>query len=799
MSSLFGRFLRAPAIDLSVTQAEKGTGEKDTVQTAVEKTPVESTAPDNTKAADVEAVAAGPDPSDASDTDLPDDLRDIPVQVRTTVNFDDNPSEATITFRYFLIVFILIPPGAFISELSQFRTTQASYSVFFVQIISHYLGLFFARVLPAWRVRVPGTSWSFSTNPGPWGTKEHVLVTVTAAQGATSNLASTPIALSQLYYNSPINAAACIFFMWSCVFLGYSYAALARQFLVYDPLYTWPQALMQTSLFENLRSTAADSRTARKAKHVFFGVLIAATLWQFLPEYVFPFVSSLSFLCWVAPHNKIANFIGGGLGGMGFLNLSLDWANISNSSGAGNPMITPFWTSVVMYISFIFGAWVLLPAAKWGKLGAWNHALMSNAIFLRNGTKYPADRIITAGGHFNQTAYDGYGPAYMGLQMRWNNFFDYASFTSAFAWMFLFGWPHIKDAALKIRARLASGQRNAYFHYHDRLNATQRAYREVPLWWFGALFACSFVTIIVILAKGLFFIPIWTFIVGLLVGAACVVPMGWLYALSNFQVAIGSTNELVYGYMVGTSSNHRHPAGASTYGAVAGDAWYRAQYLLQDQKIGHYMHIPPRALFFSQIFAEIIGVPINYGVIQWVLRSKGDYLLGRREDPLHQWTGQALASSNTIAIQYVVIGSKRLFSEAIYAPLKYGYLFGAAAPLVIYAAYRLAPRALQARARFDLWNVTIFASTVATFYGNMTTGNTSRIIVAWVSMYWFYRKHFDVWKRYNYLVAAALDAAFNINMLLIFIIFNSGRAITMPNWWGNNPVSVERCFALGGD
>lgn len=63
-------------------------------------------------------------------------------------------------------------------------------------------------------------------------------------------------------------------------------------------------------------------------------------------------------------------------------------------------------------------------------------------------------------------------------------------------------------------------------------------------------------------------------------------------------------------------------------------------------------------------------------------------------------------------------------------------------------------------------------------------------------MFWFYRRRFETWKRYNYLVAAAFDAGFNIAMLLIFIIFSSGKVITMPNWWGNNEVSVERCFAL---
>lgn len=107
--------------------------------------------------------------------------------------------------------------------------------------------------------------------------------------------------------------------------------------------------------------------------------------------------------------------------------------------------------------------------------------------------------------------------------------------------------------------------------------------------------------------------------------------------------------------MINAVSAHKNPVGASVYSSIAGDAWYRAQYMLQDQKLGHYMHIPPRAVFFSQIFGSFIGVPINYAVIRWVLDKKGDYLNGTLEDLTHEWTGQSLTYSLTIATQYVLI------------------------------------------------------------------------------------------------------------------------------------------------
>lgn len=480
--------------------------------------------------------------------------------------------------------------------------------------------------------------------------------------------------------------------MWAIVYIGYAMAALARQFLLYDPIYTWPYALMQTAVFETLSKSARNSWVARKQKYVFFGALAFITVWQFLPEYVFPMLSSLSFLCWVAPRNPVANFIGAGIGGMGFLNLSLDWANISNQLLI-SPMVVPFWTTVVLTVAFIFNCWILLPAAKWGGLGEWDHKLMSNRIFLENGTRYPAAALITHDLTINETVYQELGPVYMGAQAIWSLFFDYSSYISALTWMALFGYPKIKETVQKLRARAKhTGPESVNDFYTDRLNVLMRSYQEVPLWWYITLFAVSFITIITILACGYFFIPIWTFFVAIITSGLMILPFGWLYSFSSFQVAIGSFNELLYGFMVHATKGHKHPAGATAYGSIAGDIWYRAQYMLQDQKIGHYMHVPPRAIFFSQIFGELIGVPINYGVIQWVLKAKGEYLLGNKTDPLNQWTGQTLANYNALGVQYVLIGSKRFFGQHMYKPLPWAFLYGAAAPVVLYGLHRAFPK-----------------------------------------------------------------------------------------------------------
>ncbi|KAI1820580.1 OPT oligopeptide transporter protein-domain-containing protein [Xylaria intraflava] len=507
------------------------------------------------------------DPVDAdADLEAEDDpeISQIPPEVRRVVSLHDDTTLPTITFRYFLLAIIFVIPGAFLSQINTFRTTYAPYSVFFVQIASNYVGLWLARVLPDRQIGVPFTKWSFNMNPGPWSVKEHVLVTITSASGATSNLAVTPIAVGELYFNERLHPAAAIFFMWSIDATGYAFAALARQLLLYEPAYQWWQALCQTALFETqAKQNKNPSPASRKQFRVFWLVLLGITLWQFLPEFVFPLLSSLAFLCWVAPHNPVANFIGSGLGGMGFLNLSLDWSNVSNYN-AGVPLfLSPWWSQVVLFSSFVLSAWILLPAAKWGGLGGYSHCLMTNRACTADGDAYPVQDLVTASNTFNQTAYAEHGPIYLGVHNLWSIFFDYASYFSAYSWIAFFGASNIKKAYQKFRARRNIPGQGINHQYTDRLNVLMRSYKEVPLWWYFVLFLAAFTSLVTIVALDIIFIPWWTFLVALGTGAVVVVPLGWLYAVSNFQLPIGTFNELLYGTMVQNLNHNRNPIGAS--------------------------------------------------------------------------------------------------------------------------------------------------------------------------------------------------------------------------------------------
>ena len=92
------------------------------------------------------------------------------------------------------------------------------------------------------------------------------------------------------------------------------------------------------------------------------------------------------------------------------------------------------------------------------------------------------------------------------------------------AWMALFGHPHVKSTIQKFKQRQWKGKEESMNdQYSDQLNVLMRSYKEIPLWWFIALFMASFVIIITAIAKGHLCIPIWTYFIAMTTGAVVVI------------------------------------------------------------------------------------------------------------------------------------------------------------------------------------------------------------------------------------------------------------------------------------
>ncbi|KAK1846758.1 OPT oligopeptide transporter [Colletotrichum chrysophilum] len=710
-----------------------------------------------------------------------EEFANIPELVRTVVGFEDDPSLPVITFRSILLSTVFCTIGSTVSQLSYFRTTTAPFPVFFVILASAPLGRLLARILPAYTV--PLGRFSFSLNPGPFSIKEHAIIGIAANAGSQGQWATYLPTNAALYYGITINPAIALFFGWGASLLGFAFAAMVRKILIDDPEFIFPLSLQQVTLYRSMQGKSELHKSvSQKQMKVFWWILLGTFVWQFLPEYIFPFVAALAPLCWFASRNHVVNFLGAGRGGVGLLNITLNWSNITST------VITyPYSVQVTIFVGFVITTWILIPVAYFGNLwGSPTYNIMSNGVFQKNGSDYPFESLIytdsSGNQHVNETRYHEVGLAYSGAQYTWEIFMWYASYISSFVWCGLFLGPKI----VKIwKARKDKGE-----YHQDRLSRIIQQYPGLTLWEWGLLTAIPVGILLIIVATKSIWLPTWTYFVALGFGAAAMLPMSLVYAMSGYSIKVGFFNELIYGYMIDARGSSRHPLGQLAYRIISGNVWYDARIVLEDQKIGHYLHLPPRDVIGIQIIANMLALPVNYGVMRWVIASKFDYVSGRVPDPAGQWTGQEFKSYNTAGIQYALVGPKKLFASSFFKPVLYGFPAGAVAPIIIWLLHKKFPKA-----RFDLWNSTIFFASAATFHGNLSTGPFTTFLVGTFFNFYLYRYRRKFWNKWAYISGAALDTGFNANLLFIFIFLGTTGAV-MVNWWGNNADNIERCFAL---
>jgi hypothetical protein len=122
MATFFNRFRRSPA-DTGVNAAPASPEAQVTELPATtdfekhdqEKHIIEASGPEKL---DPDAgVSKGTLPDDDSIEDLPADVRELPKIVRSIVSLDDDPNAPTLSFRYFVLCFIFIPPGAILYQM----------------------------------------------------------------------------------------------------------------------------------------------------------------------------------------------------------------------------------------------------------------------------------------------------------------------------------------------------------------------------------------------------------------------------------------------------------------------------------------------------------------------------------------------------------------------------------------------------------------------------------------------------------------------------------------------------------
>ncbi|KAG6331009.1 hypothetical protein ID866_8080 [Astraeus odoratus] len=676
-------------------------------------------------------------------------------EVRSAVANTDDPDMPVSTIRAYImgVFWAILIPG--LNQFFFFRYPTVLISPFVSQLLAF-------PVIPNW------TIFGFPLNPGPFSIKEHVLVTVMASVGGYSAYATDIVAVQRVYYGQTYNFIYQWMLVMSTQMIGFSIGGILRRFLVNPPSMIWPMDLVSCALFNTLHvQTYAGIGThgGMSREHFFLYAWIASIVWYFFPGYIFSALSYFSWVCWIAPNNIIVNQLFGYVSGLGMSLITFDWAQITY---IGSPLATPWWANANVTVGFVFFFWLVVPCIYYTNTWYSKYLPMSTRISYDNtGAPYNVTRIINSDTSFNITAYEEYSPLFLSTTFALSYGLSFATITSTLTHTLLFFRKQIWR-----QSRLSMSDQP---DIHARLMSR---YKQVPEWWYMLIFVSMFTIGIITIEIWNAELPVWAFCLALVLAFVYAVPLGMIVAITNQQIGLNVITELIIGYAL-----PGRPIAMMMFKTWGYISMYQALSFASDLKLGHYMKIPPRAMFLAQVIATMISGTVQLGVQAWMFTNIPDMCSPSQKDGFICPSTEVFGTASII---WGVIGPQRQFSRGqVYYALLYFFLLGALCPLIAWLISLKWPNSWIRYVNFPV----IFSGT-----GYIPPASAVNYvpwaIVGFIFNFLIRRRYFSWWTKYNYILSAALDSGLGVSIVLIFFIlqYPANGTIglnTIQKWWGN--------------
>ncbi|KAH8664211.1 small oligopeptide transporter-like protein [Xylariales sp. PMI_506] len=682
-------------------------------------------------------------------------------EVAACVPNTDDSTIACSTVRAWVLttIFVIVFAGA--NEFFNFRYPSLSISYVVAQLLVFPIGKGWEK-LPRWRV--PLGKLTFDVNPGKFTIKEHAFIVICVNISASAAYASGALMaiINPVYWGRDYGAGFSFLFLLTTQMLGFGLAGLSRRWLVYPAALIWPTSLSSTVLFRALHEpeqmTSANGWTISRYRFFLYFSLFAFVIFWF-PDYIWTSLSTFAFITWIVPHNQVVNTLFGMNSGLGLLPISLDWTQITY---AGTPLTTPFYIScnafAVVVIFYLFLSPILYYKNVWysGYL-----PLLSSSTFDNTGKSYNITKVVDANLNFVLSKYEEYSPMYISLSYTLSYALSFAAVTAIVVHTWLYNG---KEIWAKFKNSRAGGE-----DIHKRL---MNVYPEVPDWWYGVL-------TVVVLGLGILTTTYWEsglpwygfIFVCFGMGVVLIIPEGILEGTTNQRIFLNIITELIAGYAWPGKPIANMMVKCYGYNSVK-----HGMDFAMDLKLGQYMKIPPRVLFVGQIYSAVLATAVQTGVFRWMLGHIPNLCSSKNTQ---RFTCAGTKVVYNASLIWGTIGPQRMFqSGQVYNAIMYFFLIGPVVTVAVYLIYRRYPTSWV---RYI--NVPIFFNSA----GNIPPANTTQyslwFIFGFLFNYLIRRRAFAWWKRYNYLLQAAMDTGTAIATVLIF--FALSYTGTTLNWWGN--------------
>lgn len=208
------------------------------------------------------------------------------------------------------------------------------------------------------------------------------------------------------------------------------------------------------------------------------------------------------------------------------------------------------------------------------------------------------------------------------------------------------------------------------------------AYKKTPWWWYASLIV--FFTALSLVMVEVFHteLPVYGVFLALLIPAIYMIPCGIIQGITNVDAnQLNVLAEFIGGYMFAGK-----PLANMCFKILSEDVVSQGIFFAQDMKLGHYLKIAPRTVFFAQGFAAILGALTQCGVTLWMLGNIDNICSSDQADSFTCPNGRTVFSSSVI---WGLVGPARLYSVGkIYSGLLHFFWIGALLPILTWLMYK---------------------------------------------------------------------------------------------------------------
>ncbi|KAJ3024126.1 hypothetical protein HKX48_006482 [Thoreauomyces humboldtii] len=665
--------------------------------------------------------------------------------INSVVPQTDDPATPVWTFRVFVLGSFWSILMCLVNVVFSFRTAPIAIGTPIITLLSYPMGQALARVLPRGAM-----------NPGPWNMKEHVLIVLMASAAASTNNGGVPYGLDNVVAQKmvalqDVGFGAAFGWIFCTQMIGLGFAGVLRRFLVWPREMSWPGNFSNLALFASYwqddDALAAEGAEKYKlSRYTFFWLaFLAIFVYEWFPLYIMPVLQAVSLLCWFTKNTAVKRF-GSASAGMGALTIAFDWQFILSAW-----MTTPFWVTALMTFGNVFWYLILVPICNSLELAGWNNqqagerAYNTSAMYDKDGEKVSKGDLFNPDYTSNETFLAAHEPFTLSTYFYLNYMVSFFNLTACLSHVYLWYGPQI---VRQTRAMLKGAGREG----NDVHNTLMRAYSEVPEWQYLILIVVTFVGVLVVGETTVFVMPWWS--VFLATGITClfIIPIGIIQSITGMQIGLNVVTELVSGFLL-----PGHTITVMCFKSYGYNVMIQAMTLLSDLKLGHYLHIPPKAMFWTQLYGNALGALVSSGSVIWVIEKWGPTAVGGSNlinTDSKSWSFSNYALFFNAGAIFGGVGPKAFFGTTYNYGIYYAFLAGAILPIIPWVLNKYWP---------SRWFIYMNFAVLSTGYGTWGVGYQqnyiwSSLFVGWLFQFYLYRSHYAWWSKYNYVLGAALDA-----------------------------------------